>query len=409
MSEKKYSGANGITYLLALLRDKFNTKVDKIDGQGLSANNLTAALKEKYDAAYTHSQSTHAPTSAERNTLVGIQTNGVDVAIDASTRKANIDLATYTTTSAMNTALSKKVNDYTIDLYNGTVGNPKGVKCVTVDYSNCTSETGVLIKIGMVSGHGNGTSYTFLQDAIIKVNQNGDVEVDNFKYYGAATSTYDDAVRQYGDIFWVVDATNKVVDFYCLMGQYSHMYQTPLKRLNQSTGGTITQYTGSCAVYASGTKVWANNSDIALMSDVDAFAEKVDAKLPLAGGTMTGNLMIENNTPHTGFTCDGTTAYLQAYNDGGGVKIGLGFGWGSSLKVDTDGNVTMAGNSRPTYNGDYLARYDDIGIEIQSYLCRLTAVNVADTNYTTLMARGTSLNSAETNPAVNGAIAWTYE
>ena len=40
---------------------------------------------------------------------------------------------------------------------------------------------------------------------------------------------------------------------------------------------------------------------------------------------------------------------------------------------------------------------------------RTTAVNTADTNYTTLMARGSSLNSAETTPAVNGAIAWTYE
>jgi len=40
---------------------------------------------------------------------------------------------------------------------------------------------------------------------------------------------------------------------------------------------------------------------------------------------------------------------------------------------------------------------------------RSTAVNAADTNYTTLMARGVSLNSTETTPAVNGAIAWTYE
>ena len=40
---------------------------------------------------------------------------------------------------------------------------------------------------------------------------------------------------------------------------------------------------------------------------------------------------------------------------------------------------------------------------------RTTAVNTSDTGYTTFMARGASLNSAETTPAVNGAIAWTYE
>lgn len=41
-------------------------------------------------------------------------------------------------------------------------------------------------------------------------------------------------------------------------------------------------------------------------------------------------------------------------------------------------------------------------------LNRTTNLNASDTNYTTLMARGTSLNSSTTNPAVNGAIAWTY-
>lgn len=40
---------------------------------------------------------------------------------------------------------------------------------------------------------------------------------------------------------------------------------------------------------------------------------------------------------------------------------------------------------------------------------RTTAANAADTNYTAYMFRGESLNSAETTPTVNGAIAWTYE
>lgn len=42
-------------------------------------------------------------------------------------------------------------------------------------------------------------------------------------------------------------------------------------------------------------------------------------------------------------------------------------------------------------------------------LNRSTAVNEADTNYTTIMARGSSLNSTEATPDVNGAVAWTYE
>lgn len=42
-------------------------------------------------------------------------------------------------------------------------------------------------------------------------------------------------------------------------------------------------------------------------------------------------------------------------------------------------------------------------------LNRTNAVNEANSNYTTFMARGASLNSAEVNPTANGLIAWTYE
>ena len=40
---------------------------------------------------------------------------------------------------------------------------------------------------------------------------------------------------------------------------------------------------------------------------------------------------------------------------------------------------------------------------------RTTAVNAADTNYTTYMARGEALFAEETTPTVNGCIAWQYE
>lgn len=46
---------------------------------------------------------------------------------------------------------------------------------------------------------------------------------------------------------------------------------------------------------------------------------------------------------------------------------------------------------------------------VTTNLNRSTAVNVADENYTTYMARGESLNATETTAPVNGTIAWTYE
>ena len=42
-------------------------KVDKVTGKGLSTNDLTNTLKTNYDTAYTHSQSAHAPSNAQKN------------------------------------------------------------------------------------------------------------------------------------------------------------------------------------------------------------------------------------------------------------------------------------------------------------------------------------------------------
>lgn len=48
-------------------------------------------------------------------------------------------------------------------------------------------------------------------------------------------------------------------------------------------------------------------------------------------------------------------------------------------------------------------------VSVNARLNRTTNVNVADTNYTTYMARGEALFSSETTPTVNGCIAWQYE
>lgn len=219
-------------------------------------------------------------TAGENDTL---KVNGEVVALLSDISLSTLGITATATelnyvdgvTSGIQTQLNGKANDFSIEIYNGTSGNPKPVKFATVNYSTCGSENGVAIKLSMVSGHGNGTSYAFLQDAIIRVGYTGNVEVDNFKYYGAAV-TDDGVARQYGDIFWVIDTTNKIVDFYCLMGQYARLQMTPYKRVTYSTGGTINQPT-SCTVYSSGTKVWGNNSDIALMSDLNSLATRLSA------------------------------------------------------------------------------------------------------------------------------------
>lgn len=47
--------------------NQIGSKVDKVNGKGLSTNDLTNELKTNYDAAYTHSTSVHAPSNAQKN------------------------------------------------------------------------------------------------------------------------------------------------------------------------------------------------------------------------------------------------------------------------------------------------------------------------------------------------------
>lgn len=59
-----------------------------------SVAHLTSAERTKWNSGYSHSTSSHAPTNAEKNIIIGIQKNGTDIAVDSSTRKVNIVVPT---------------------------------------------------------------------------------------------------------------------------------------------------------------------------------------------------------------------------------------------------------------------------------------------------------------------------
>lgn len=235
-----------------------NGKIRLVVNTGGTTANVDVTVTGLGSAAYTASSSY---ATAAQGTLA---TNAVrSVSAAASTTDGRIVLTvnqggTSSTTNIDIPGWSKKADDFQLNL-STSGGTPQADKFMTVDYNSADSNNGVLIKLAMVSGHGNGSSYRFLQDVILSVNYLGEVSGEVFKYYGQ-DATYDSATRKFGDIFWTVDTTNKVVVFYTLLGQYATLKMTPYKRLNSSSGGIITQHTGSAVQYSSGTKVWANGN-----------------------------------------------------------------------------------------------------------------------------------------------------
>ena len=98
-----------------------------------------------------------------------------------------------------------------------------------------------------------------------------------------------------------------------------------------------------------------------------------------------------------------------------GILKGDGQGGVTAAVAGTDYLKTAPVTSVNGKTGAVNVSKSDVGlgnvdnVSINTRLNRTTNVNAADTNYTTLMARGMSLNASETTPAVNGAIAWQYE
>lgn len=61
---------------------------------GNTTVHITSTERTNWNSAKTHADSAHAPSDAEKNIIVGIQKNGTDVTVNASTRKVNITVPT---------------------------------------------------------------------------------------------------------------------------------------------------------------------------------------------------------------------------------------------------------------------------------------------------------------------------
>ena len=162
----KYNGENALTFLLTLINSKFKTKVDKVEGKGLSTNDFTTELLNKLNGIAAGANKYTHPTQA-----MGAKTSGLyKVTIDGSghitavTEVAKTDITalgipgqdtTYVVaTSALDGLLSKEdkakldniaenANNYTHPSY---TAKSSGFYKITVDATGHVSAVAAVTK-----------------------------------------------------------------------------------------------------------------------------------------------------------------------------------------------------------------------------------------------------------------------
>ncbi len=84
--------------------------------------------------------------------------------------------------------------------------------------------------------------------------------------------------------------------------------------------------------------------------------------------------------------------------------------WSGKQNTLTFDDAPAAGSGNPVKSGGIYTALSgkEAAGTAAGLLNRTNAVNLANTNYAAYMARGESLNAADTTPTANGAIAWTY-
>ena len=95
-----------------------SAKVDKVNGKGLSTNDLTDELKGQYDDAYAHSQVAHAPADAQKNIIESVKVNGTaqtvaaDKSVDITVPTVAGDVGAYTT-GETDAKISEAITNFT--------------------------------------------------------------------------------------------------------------------------------------------------------------------------------------------------------------------------------------------------------------------------------------------------------
>ena len=151
---------------------------------GNSTIHVTSDNKTQWNSAYTHSTSSHAPSNAEKNIIVGIQKNGTDLTVNSSTRKVNI---TVPTTAA-------EIGAATSDHNHDSVYDKKGASDTALAsakaYADSVAST---VKNDLLNGA--GSAYDTLKELGDLIDENADaIEALETIASGKADKTHSHAI-----------------------------------------------------------------------------------------------------------------------------------------------------------------------------------------------------------------------
>lgn len=155
MSKKPYLNDDGVLYLWQKLKEKLSSKVDKVDGKGLSSNDYTndekqlvSKIKTDGDGSKYLSDNGTYKVAAE-GTVKDVKVNGSSV---ITNDVANIDLTSYAKTTDVNTATGaletriealESLGQYcgTFDTYSAVPNNKSGFDKITInDFINVRAD-----------------------------------------------------------------------------------------------------------------------------------------------------------------------------------------------------------------------------------------------------------------------------
>ena len=126
-----------------LLNAAIGSKAEKTDLTAHTGNadiHVTATQKTNWTSAYTHSTSAHAPSNAERNTIVGIQKNGADLTPDSS-RKVNVTVPTKVSELTNDSGFKTTDNNTTYTLAANGVSQTNGSAAIRLTAGGSGSGT----------------------------------------------------------------------------------------------------------------------------------------------------------------------------------------------------------------------------------------------------------------------------